>query len=185
MDIGHLLKSTRAARRARDLPTRPDAELVFFADLPEMGEDVILDACVYIDQIQGRMPSEVADRIVMRSAFHSSLALAEIFFPFGRLDPADSRTERALGAIEALAAAIPDRRILVPSAGAKMRGSIMAGAMARVLGYNDAQRRKALIDGMLAAQATQENLLLVTRNVADFDRLSQLDGKLKVALYRL
>lgn len=185
MDAARLLKSTRLARRVVDLSTRDHAELAFFVEQPEMGEAVMLDACVYIDQFQGRLPPAVADRIVMRSAFHSSLALAEICFPFGRLDPADPRTRGALDAIEGLLSAIPDRRILVPSASAKMRGSIMAGAVARVVGYTDTQRRKALIDGMLAAQAAQESLLFITRNIADFDRFSQLDIRLRAAFYRL
>ncbi|MFZ3584719.1 type II toxin-antitoxin system VapC family toxin [Loktanella sp. DJP18] len=124
------------------------------------------------------------DRVVARSIFHSSLAMSEICFPFGRLDPADTRTANALQVIEDLLSEIPDRHILTPSPQVKMRGAIMAGVMARVLGYNDAQRRKALMDGMLAAQAAQEGLLILTKNVADFDRLSQLEPKLKVAFYR-
>lgn len=184
MDIGKLLRSTRLARRATELPTREDDDLTFFGDASEMGEAIMLDTCVYIDQLQGRLPVEIEARILARSSFHSSLVLSELCFPFGRLDPADPRTEGALDAIEDLISDIPDRRILEPSPETQMRGAVLAGAMARVLGYNEAQRKKGLMDAMIAAHASQENLLLITRNVADYDRLSQLDSKLKVAFYR-
>lgn len=184
LDIGKLLRSTRSARRTFDLPTYNDDDLTFFEDLPEAGEAIILDTCVYIDQLQGRLPAEIEARVLGRSVFHSSLVLSELSFPFGRLDPTDARTEAALDAIEDIISEIPDRRVLTPSLETKMRGSILAGVMARVLGYNEAQRKKGLVDAMIASQASYENLLLVTRNIADYDRLSQLDRKLKVAFYR-
>jgi len=153
-------------------------------DLPEAGDAIMLDACVYIDQLQGKVPAAAEARITARSIFHSSLALSEICFPFGRLDPADARTASALRAIEDLISAVPGRRIMSVSPDAQARGAILAGVMARELGFTEGQRRKCLMDAMLAAQASQEQLLLITRNVADFDRLSQLAPKLKVAFYR-
>ena len=57
--------------------------------------------------------------------------------------------------------------------------------MSRIPCYKKEQHRKGLIDAMIAAPAIQEELPLITRNVADFDRLSQLDSKLKVAFYRI
>jgi len=184
LDIRNILRATRTARRTRALPTRPDHELTFLEDLPEAGGALMLDACVYIDQLQDRIPAAVEARITSRSTFHSSIALAEICFPFGRLDPNDARTGPALTAIEELISEIAERRIMSASAATKSKGAILAGVMARELGYTEGQRRKCLMDAMLAAQAVEEQLLLVTRNVADFDRLSQLEPKLKVAFYR-
>ena len=113
------------------------------------------------------------------------MVLSELSFPFGRLDPSDHRTRSALHAIEVLISAIPEDRVMLPSAESKIRGAILAGAMVRVLGLGAVDRRRVLMDAMLAAQAARENLLLVTRNVVDFDRLSQMDAKLKVAFYRI
>lgn len=184
MDIRKALRATRAARRTQTLSARSDKDLTFLEALPEAGDAIMLDACVYIDQLQGKTPAAVEARITARSSFHSSLALSEICFPFGRLDPADARTAPALRAIEDLIAAIPERRILAVSAEAQAKGAILAGVMARNLGLNESQRRKCLMDAMLAAHAAEEQLLLITRNVGDFDRLSQLAPRLKVAFYR-
>jgi predicted nucleic acid-binding protein len=55
--------------------------------------------------------------------------------------------------------------------------------MARVLGYPKEARRKAQNDAVLAAQAARLGCLMITRNVTDFDRLSQLEPRLRVAFY--
>ncbi len=184
MKIGRLLRATRKARATRTLAQRPDDALSFLSDMPEAGEALMLDAGVYIDQLKGRLPPAVEARVLSRGVYHSSLVLAELSFPFGRLDPADPRTRAACGALGALLAAIPDRRIFTPPADALMRGAILAGVLARTLGYDEARRRKGLVDATIAAHATAENLMLVTRNLADFDRLAQLLPRLKVAFYR-
>lgn len=64
-----------------------------------------------------------------------------------------------------------------------IRGNILAGVMARALGYPKEARRKAQNDAILAAQVSRLGCLLVTRNVADFDRLSQLEPRLRVSFY--
>jgi predicted nucleic acid-binding protein len=56
--------------------------------------------------------------------------------------------------------------------------------MARVLGLGDEGRRKAFHDAVLAAQGVREGAIVLTHNVADFDRLQQLDVRLRVLFYR-
>jgi predicted nucleic acid-binding protein len=65
-----------------------------------------------------------------------------------------------------------------------MRGMEHAGCIARILGYNGENRRKAQNDAILAALASRLGCLVITRNISDFDRLGQLDDRLKVAFYR-
>jgi predicted nucleic acid-binding protein len=167
------------------LSQRPDHELMFIEDLPEAGEALILDTCVYIDQLKARLPVNVDVRIRTRKTWHSSLALSELTFLFGRLDPADARTKDVLSSISDLLGAIPDSRVLEPSTEAMLRGSVWAGTMARLMQLDEGQRKKMFLDALMAAQATEENLLFVTRNVKDFDRLSQMDPRMKVAFYRV
>ena len=66
-----------------------------------------------------------------------------------------------------------------------MRGAVLAGSMSRILCYKEEQRLKGFNDAMIATHAIEKQLLLITRNISDFDRLSQLDNKLKVAFYRI
>lgn len=185
MKIDRLMRATRRARATPALPRRADQDLPFFNDMPEAGEAVLLDACVYVDQLQGRLPAAIEAKILARSVFHSTLALAELSFALGRLDPADGRTEDAIAAIADLMSAIPDQRVVKPDADAMIRGAVLAGVMARLFNCKEGERRKALIDAMLASQAAGEGLLLVTRNVADFDRLSQMLPRLRIGLYRV
>lgn len=56
--------------------------------------------------------------------------------------------------------------------------------MARILGLSDKNRRKAFHDAVIAAQAMPEGAIVVTRNVGDFDRLQQLDLRLRALFYQ-
>ena len=185
MDFKNLLRSICFAQRATALPTRPDSELTSFGNIFEEGEPIMLDACVYIDQFHDKMPADIVARIATQSIYYLSLVLSELSFLFGCFDQTDPNTKGNLNTIKHLLSSFPDERVFIPLAQTMMRGAILAGSMARILHYIDAQHRKGLIDAMIATHAIERNLFLVTRNVADFDRFSQLNSKLKVAFYRI
>ena len=145
----------------------------------------MLDSCVYIDELHDRVPTDIVARVERRGVFHSLLALSELSFSFGRFDPKDSRTAKVLDKIRIHLSPIHDQRLLVPSSKAMMRGAILAGSISRILCYKEEQRLKGFNDAMIATHAIEEQLLLITRNIANFDRLSQLGSKLKVAFYRI
>ena len=145
----------------------------------------MLDSCVYIDELHDRLPTDIAACVERKGVFHSLMSLSELSFSFGRLDPNDSRTAKIIDKIKNHLSPIHDQRLLVPSSKAMMRGAVLAGSMSRILCYKEEQRLKGFNDAMIATHAIEEQLLLITRNVADFDRLSQLDSKLKVAFYRI
>lgn len=144
----------------------------------------MLDACVYIDQMQGRLPESVARRIDLRTVVHSPVVLGELSFLFGKLDPGDARTEAALLAIRTMLSAIGEHRILPLTHEDTMRGMILAGCMARIMNLGGAARRNVQNDAVLASHAARMGCLLVTRNMADFDRLSQLEPRLRISFYR-
>jgi predicted nucleic acid-binding protein len=185
MDIEKLLRRCRHALGKAELPLRPDEELDFFAEGDMAGEQVMLDTCVYIDQMQGRLPGSVAGRVEARTSVHSPIVLGELGFLFGNLDPRDAMTTAALAAIKTMLSAIGEHRIMPMTSEDMMRGMILSGCVARLLNHQGAARRKIQNDAILAAHAARTGNLLVTRNVADFDRLSQLEPRLKVSFYRL
>ncbi len=152
-------------------------------DVPAAGGRLLLDTCVYIDQLKGHATPALEALVEARTVLHSALSLAELAFSFGRLDPQDSRTPAVLEALRRLLAAVPSHRIVAADAQAWSEGGIRAGVMARVLGLSNEARRKAFHDAVLAAQAVREGAVVVTRNVSDFDRLQQLDPRLRVLFY--
>lgn len=152
--------------------------------VPSAGGRILLDTCVYIDQLKGKTPPALDALVEARAVLHSALAIAELAFTFGRLDPRDTRTPATLDALARLLAGIPPHRVVAADVQAWSEGAVRAGVMARVLGLSDDGRRKAFHDAVLAAQAVREGAIVVTGNVADFDRLMQLDPRLRVVFYR-
>lgn len=184
MDIDRILRRCRTARGQTALPLRDIADLDLFEDTEVVGERVLLDTCVVIDQLQGRLPEEIEARILARTIVHSPIVLGEMSFLIGCLDVQHPDTVAAVNKITFLLDEIPDHRIMPLIPEDMVRGNIFAGNMSRVLRYPKEARRKAQNDAILAAQASRLGCLLVTRNVADFDRLAQLEPKLRVAFYQ-
>ena len=190
LDIKKFERSIRRAKKSTTLSRRRDSELTFFGDKPEKDQTIMLDTCVFIDQIQGKLPTKIGTRIAKTSVYYSSLVLSELSVPFGSLDPSHSETYENLKQIKNLILSIPEHRIFTPTTKTMMHGAVLAGSISRILCYTKKKNRKEqhqnwLIDAMIASHAIEKQLLLITRNIIDFDRLSQLDNKLKVAFYRV
>lgn len=173
---------TRKARKLKSLPRRPDSKLNIVSDQAGViSGPTLLDTCVYIDILQGRAPEVVRSHLLRASSYHSTIALAEMTYTIGRLDPSDSRSIIAIAAISALLDSIPDSRISSPSPSAMAAGGVRSGAATRLLGHAEHSMSN---DAYIAAQAAEQSLTVVTRNISDFDRLSQMDPSLSVAYYR-
>lgn len=185
MEIDKIIRQCRVALNLDALPLRSEEDLDAFCDSDVPGERIMLDTCVMIDQLQGSLPKEIEARVLARTVVHSPTVMGELSFLLGRLDPSHPGTAQVISGIRGILDSIPDHRILELKPEDAARGSILAGCMARILGYNKESRRKAQNDAVLAAQAARLGCLLVSRNIADFDRLSQLEPKLRVAFYQL
>lgn len=185
MEIDRILRRCRVALDQSALPLRDRTDLDLFEEAEVAGERVLLDTCVIIDQLQGRLPANVEDRISARTIVHSPIVLGEMSFLIGNLDPGHKETVTAVRRIISLLDRVPDHRIMPLLPEDLIRGNILSGVLARVAGYPKEVRRKAQNGAALAAQVSRLGCLLVTRNVADFDRLSQLEPKLRVAFYSI
>ncbi len=81
-----------AARRwarfnpGRTLARRRDQELPFVDRAAIGGQALLLDSCVYIDQMQDRTPGILDDVIAARVVNHSTIAIQELMHAAGALD---------------------------------------------------------------------------------------------------
>ena len=168
----------------RTLARRPDAALPF-ASIDELaGQPLLLDTCVYIDQMQGRAPGLVEQLIDTRQVNHSTVAIQELMHTLGVLDPDDPRTAAVVEAVSSQIEAMPEHRLFVPDAEVLGRAALLAGILSRLQGYARDAKLKALQDCVLFLQAQKLGFAVLTANVAEFDLLLQLLPAGRVLFYR-
>lgn len=76
----------------KTLTRRGDDELPFVNSGQIGGQGLLLDTCVYIDQMQDRSPQALEDLIGQRQVNHSTVAIQEMMHTIGALNPLDART---------------------------------------------------------------------------------------------
>lgn len=168
----------------RTLARRPDAALPF-VDVDELaGQPLLLDTCVYIDQMQGRAPALVEQVIDIRQVNHSMVAVQELMHTIGGLDPDDSRTAAVVDAVTDQIQAMPEHRVFTPDAEVLGRAALLAGILSRLQGYARDTRLRALQDCILFLHAQKLGFAVFTANLAEFDLLLQLVPTGRVLFYR-
>lgn len=182
-DIAGALRWARFDPR-RTLARRPDKALPFASADELAGQPLLLDTCVYIDQMQGRAPSLVEHLVGSRQVNHSTIAVQELTYTLGVLDPNDHRTAAVVAQVQAQIEAMPDHRVFAPDAQVLGRAALLSGMLARLQGYHRDHRQKALHDCVLFLQAQKLGFAVLTANVAEFDLLLQLIPTGRVLFYR-
>ncbi len=156
-----------------------------FANLDDLGgRPLLLDTCVYIDQMQGRAPALIAQLIDTRQVNHSMVAIQELMHTIGVLDPGDSRTAGVVDTISGTIQAMPEHRLFTPDAEVLGRAALLAGMLSRLQGYGREARLKALQDCVLFLQAQKLGFTVLTANLVDFDFLLQIVPAGRVLFYR-
>jgi predicted nucleic acid-binding protein len=168
----------------RTLARRQDDALPFVSETHIGVPFLLLDTCVYIDQLHGRTP-EVVDRLVeARPAHHSTAAVQELMHAVGALDPDDPRSAGVFAQIRSHIAAMKGHRIAVPDADVSGRAGLLSGMLCRLQGYAADARFRALQDCIIFLQAQKLGLTVLTANIGDFDFLLQLIPNGRVLFYR-
>jgi len=183
-DVAAALRWARLDPR-RTLARRSDAALPFGSENELAGQPLLLDTCVYIDQMQGRAPKLVEQIIDTRQINHSTVAIQELMHTVGVLNPDDRRTPAVVETIRDQIEAMPDHRVFAPDAEVLGRAALLAGILCRVQGYARDARLKALQDCVLLLQAQKLGFAVLTANVAEFDLLLQLVPTGRVLFYRV
>lgn len=168
----------------RTLARRPAAELPFVAEEHVAGPALLLDTCVYIDQLHDRTPHLVDRLTATRQVKHSSIAIQELMHTVGVLKPDDSRTPGVVAEIRGLIRSMPPYRTFVPDIDILGRAALLSGVVCRLQSYTTDHRLRALNDCALLLQAQKLGLTLLSANVADFDILQQLLPSTRLLLYR-
>jgi len=181
-DFDRAVRWARLDRRI-SLSRRSDGELPFLSSAGP-GQGLLLDTCVYIDRIQGRLPAVVDDLIEARLANHSTIGIAEMMHSVGRLDPADPRTRKAVENIGRAIKLMRPHRLFEPDADIAGRAAMLGGLLSRVQGYRKDDRLRAMNDCILFLQAARLGFTVLSRNIKDFDLLLQLIPTGRVLFYR-
>jgi predicted nucleic acid-binding protein len=168
----------------RTLSRRTDRELLFVREEGLGGPPILLDTCVYIDQMQGRAPAILERLIATRQTHHSTVAIQELMHTVGVLNPADSRTAAAISEIGRQIKAMRFHRVFAPEPDVLGRAALLSGILCRLQGYAADHRLRTLQDCVLFLQAQKLGFTVLTANLGDFDYLLQLIPASRVLFYR-
>ena len=168
----------------RTLTRRRDQELPFVDPNQIGGQALLLDTCVYIDQMQDRSPQVLDNLIAQRQVNHSSVAIQELMHTVGVLDPSDVRTGAVIAEIGRQIKAMPPHRIFAPDIEVLGRAALLSGILCRLQGYKKDGKLRALQDCVLFLQAQKLGLVVLTANVSDYDMLLQLIPTGRALFYR-
>jgi predicted nucleic acid-binding protein len=164
---------------------RNDADLDFVDGAPLLGPPLVLDTCVYIDGLEGSLPPRVDTLLRARSLMHLSVVLGELSHNFGRLDPRHARTREHLDELAGMIEDIPRHRLDdAISAGVLLEAGILSGLMLRLRGFQPGQEVAALNDATIYLHALERGYTVLTRNIHDFDYMSQIVPAGRVLFYR-
>lgn len=166
------------------LARRPDDQLPYLGAEAVAGSPLLLDTCVYIDQMKGTAPETVDTLMDIRIVNHSMAAIGELMFAVGQLREDDRRTPAVKAGIGRLVRGMPAHRQLLPDADVMGRAAVLAGILGRTQGYARDDKLRAWNDCILFLQAEKFGLTLLTANVAEFDVLLQIRPQGRVLLYR-
>ena len=156
------------------LARRGDDELPFVKASQIGGQGLLLDTCVYIDQMQDRSPQVLNDLIAQRQVNHSTVAIQELMHTVGVLNPSDARTVGVIAEIGKQLKAMPPHRIFAPDIEVLGRAALLSGILCHLQGYAKDGKLRALQDCVLFLQAKKLGLVVLTANVSDYDILLQL-----------
>lgn len=177
LEFARSLRRIKPQKHHKQLAYRQRSRLQFIADLKPPFPKLLLDTCVYIDALQGRLPGVM--EIILRAAsiWHSAVAEAELSALAGLLDPGHPETPSVLAKVGAALDARPPHRILTPDRETWREAGMLAGLLARLQHYGKPERRKALNDALIFLTARKHGCAVLTRNVSEFDLLHQLEPK--------
>jgi predicted nucleic acid-binding protein len=182
--IDRLLRRYRPERQAGPLLRRDDWALRWAEMEPPEPARFLLDTCVYIDRLQGRLNAAVDCWLARAILRHSAIARAELMLGLGFADPKHPGYGATRARIQELLERMPPRAVLTPDAAMLDEAGLIAGIVARRHGLQPDARRRLVNDTLLVLTARAHGLVLLTRNRGDMDLIAQLVGTRAILFYR-
>jgi len=177
------LRRLKPEKHQRLLKRRPESDLDFLGGRSRPAK-LLYDTTVYIDILQNRFPRDGELMLRAAEAWHSPVTESELAAACGLLDPAHPGTRQIVEELTEIMERRPTYRTITPDSDVWREAGILSGTLARLQGLAKDQRRRILNDALLFASARKYGCAVLTRNVADFDLLQQLDPSGKVLFYR-
>lgn len=171
-------------RLDRPLTRRPDQALPFVSPTRSLPRRTLLDTTVYIDQLQGRMPPALDAMLVAAPLYHCAVTEAEVLAVRGHLDPGHPGTATAAAKLIESVTRRPPHRCLSPDRDIWRRAGVIAGRLGRLQGYGREGRGRLLNDALIFLTAAKAGCCVLTRNIADFDLLMQVELTGHALFYR-
>jgi hypothetical protein len=110
-DLDASLRRLKRHKNTAALTRRDDSALTSIDDVDLVGPDLLIDTTVTVDVVQNRAPLKVDQLLAARAVHHSTVALSELTYLFGRLDPKHPDTAAAQRAMKKALDGIPDHRL--------------------------------------------------------------------------
>lgn len=177
------LRRLKPEKRCKAPAYRDRSQLRFLSSMKPPFPKLLLDTTVYIDALQARIPGDMEIALRTGSLWHSTVTEAELAALAGLLDPAHPETARVIVQVATSIDMRPAHRILTPDRDTWREAGILAGLLARLQQDGKQEQRKALNDALIFLTASKNGCVVLTRNVADFDLLMQLDASGQAVFY--
>ncbi len=170
------------ARFRKTLAYRPRTALPFAPDTVADGP-ILLDTTCYLDQLKADLPAAIVGLIAARELRHAAPALGEMAAALALLRPDDPRSAANAAVIESVLEAIHPLTIVAPTPAGWIEAAKLAGALARTQSLGRTERRRMLVDALIFVSAAECGATLISRNLHDFDLLSQLVPATRLLFY--
>lgn len=182
-DLRATLRRLKPEKHHHPLRCRPEADLDFLGGANRSAK-LLYDTTVYIDILQNRFPRDGELMLRAAEAWHSPVTESELAATCGLLDPAHPGTRQIIEELTEIIERRPAYRTITPDSDIWREAGILSGTVARLQGITRDQRRRILNDALLFANARKYGCAVLTRNMADFDLLQQLDPSGRVLFYK-
>ncbi|MFP5229756.1 MAG: type II toxin-antitoxin system VapC family toxin [Acidobacteriota bacterium] len=171
-------------RWSRISPARRNPDQLPFFDSGLLPEPVLYDTTVYIDTLHNKLPHLLEGEIARVQPWHCSVVESELVCVCGRLDPAHSGTAEVVRRIAGVVDHWPADRVLTPDRDTWREAALLTGIISRLHQAKAEDRGRTMNDALIFLSALRNGCTVLSRNVRDFDLLTQMEPEGRVVFYR-